>query len=84
MRTRADAVVKSSGDRFNQPSQSTTVVGMSDLTYQQLHDATSFVLDALSGIGETWCCVVGGMAIRLNGRQRTVAVRTLPNIDNIL
>ncbi|PVG01275.1 hypothetical protein CPB86DRAFT_699861 [Serendipita vermifera] len=42
---------------------------MSKRTYDNCLFAAQLVLAALREIGEVWCCLVGGMAIRLNGKR---------------
>ncbi|KAG8831546.1 hypothetical protein FRC17_002997 [Serendipita sp. 399] len=41
------------------------------LSYNEYSQAAWLVLDALSDIGETWCCLVGGLAAELHGVDRT-------------
>lgn len=45
------------------------------LSYDDCWVAATNVLNALSDIGETWSCLVGGMAARLHGVNRVVKVR---------
>jgi hypothetical protein len=44
------------------------------LSYVECYWAAQYVLEALDDIGETWCCLVGGMAARLYGVDRLVKV----------
>jgi hypothetical protein len=44
------------------------------LAYEDCFYAADQVLEALSEIGETWCCLIGGMAARLHGVSRHVKV----------
>jgi hypothetical protein len=45
------------------------------LAYEYCFYAAEQVLEALSEIGETWSCLIGGMAARLHGVSRHVRVR---------
>ena len=40
--------------------------------YSDMLSAADDVLQALEDIGETWCCLVGGLAVRLWGVQEHV------------
>ncbi|PVF95465.1 hypothetical protein CPB86DRAFT_788021 [Serendipita vermifera] len=42
------------------------------LSYDKCYWATDYILEALAEIGETWCCLVGGMAAKLHSVERVV------------
>ncbi|CAG8686390.1 16154_t:CDS:2, partial [Acaulospora colombiana] len=48
--------------------------------YRDFLPASQLVLAALREIGEAWCCLVGGMAIRLNGKR----AREVKDLDIII
>jgi hypothetical protein len=45
---------------------------MAPLDEEQRVEAARFILDALGEIGETWSCIVGGLAVRLRGKVNRV------------
>jgi len=51
---------------------------MSGPTYNNFLFAARKVLEALEDIGEEWCCLVGGMAVRMWGIQREVKASIFP------
>jgi hypothetical protein len=51
---------------------------MSGPSYNNFLFAAKNVLEALEDIGETSCCLVGGMAVRLRGIRREVKASTSP------
>ncbi|KIM29822.1 hypothetical protein M408DRAFT_328630 [Serendipita vermifera MAFF 305830] len=42
-------------------------------SYEKILQAAENVLDALDEIGETWCCLVGGLAVKLYGTDHRVS-----------
>jgi hypothetical protein len=45
---------------------------MAPLDEEQSVEAARFILDTLGEIGETWSCIVGGLAVRLRGKMNRV------------
>lgn len=62
---------------------SDTIACLMVLSYDECFLAAENVIDALSNIGETWCCFVGGMAAKLHGVSRHVKVRSTSKCEFI-